>query len=226
MVNSANNYPKIQVLSENVLGLEWPAIISRDQHRLILEIKKALADGLPSEIHSAVPAFHTLTIFTSHGTSSLQLKPKIESFIHEWSPNSETTSVEGALHKIPVRYGGKFGPDLEDLATIKQLSPQEIIDLHTSVEYYVYMIGFIAGFPYLGGLPEILHQPRRNEPRVRVPAGSVGIGGAQTGIYPVEAPGGWHLIGQTSTQLFQPKSRPPAVIQPGDRIRFVEVTHD
>lgn len=226
MADSAYTHPKIQVLSENVLLLEWPAIISRDQHRFILHLKKALIEGFTSEIRSAVPAFHTLTIFSTDGTSSLQLETIIESFIRKWSPDVALDSTAGSLHTIPVRYGGEFGPDLEELATIKQRSPAEIVHLHTSVEYYVYMIGFLAGFPYLGGLPDVLHHPRRNEPRVRVPAGSVGIGGAQTGIYPVEAPGGWHLIGQTTTPVFQPHSRPPTAIQPGDRIRFVEVDHD
>ncbi|HAC15123.1 MAG TPA: hypothetical protein DCE78_04160 [Bacteroidetes bacterium] len=225
MVN-AKLVPKIDVISEFALNLEWQPIISRDQHRQILQCKKALLDANINGISSVIPTFHSLTILSDAGTSSLQLQPQIESFIDQWNPADVDSDKLGVLHEIPVCYGGIFGPDLDELAEIKSLKPREIIDIHTSVEYYVYMIGFIAGFPYLGGLPEVLHQPRRNEPRVKVPAGSVGIGGAQTGIYPVEAPGGWHLIGRTSAQIFQPESRPPALIQPGDRIRFVEINHD
>ena len=226
MNKSAKLIPKIHVLSEFALNLEWQPIISSDQHRQILQCKKALLDANFDGILSVIPTFHSLTILSDAGKTSLQLLPQIESFITQWNPPEVDSEKLGVLHEIPVRYGGSFGPDLIDLAEIKNMKPREIIDIHTSVEYYVYMIGFIAGFPYLGGLPEVLHQPRRKEPRVKVPAGSVGIGGAQTGIYPVEAPGGWHLIGRTSAQIFQSESRPPALVQPGDRIRFVEVNHD
>ncbi|MFT7774144.1 5-oxoprolinase subunit PxpB [Roseateles sp.] len=122
---------------------------------------------------------------------------------------------------IPVRYGGVDGPDLANVAAHCGLSTDEVVRRHTAAEYVVYFIGFQPGFAYLGGLDESLHTPRRAEPRVGVPAGSVGIGGAQTGIYPLATPGGWQLIGRTALSLFAPLSEPPTLLAPGDRVRFV-----
>lgn len=127
----------------------------------------------------------------------------------------------GRLHEIPVRYGGEFGEDLEALAEQKGLKINDLIDLHCSVEYDVYMIGFLPGFPYLGVLPEALRFPRRATPRLRVPTGSVAIAGLQTGIYPQSSPGGWHLIGRTDFVLFDAFQNPPARLQAGDRVRFL-----
>lgn len=124
----------------------------------------------------------------------------------------------GRLVEIPVAYDG---PDLGDVAAHCGLSADEVVHRHTRPEYIVYFIGFQPGFSYLGGLDETLHTPRRAEPRVAVPAGSVGIGGAQTGIYPLATPGGWQLIGRTALALFDPQAEPPTLLAPGDRVRFV-----
>jgi KipI family sensor histidine kinase inhibitor len=122
--------------------------------------------------------------------------------------------------EIPVCYGGTFGPDLDDVAALHGMRTDDVIALHARATYTVQMIGFLPGFPYLGGLPEALATPRRAEPRTHVPAGSVGIGGRQAGIYPLESPGGWNLIGRTPTQLFFPDRDPPTLLQPGDSVRF------
>lgn len=127
----------------------------------------------------------------------------------------------GRLVEIPVRYGGDDGPDLGDVATHCSLTPDEVVRRHTAAEYVVYFIGFQPGFAYLGGLDASLHTPRRAEPRVAVPAGSVGIGGVQTGVYPLATPGGWQLIGRTALPLFNPQAEPPTLLAPGDRVRFV-----
>lgn len=126
-----------------------------------------------------------------------------------------------AALEIPVAYGGEHGPDLEALATRLCLPADAVVGLHAGADYLVYAVGFSPGFPYLGGLPEALHAPRLRTPRTRVPAGSVGIGGSQTGVYTVASPGGWNLIGRTPLALFDPKSDPAARLRPGDRVRFV-----
>ncbi len=126
--------------------------------------------------------------------------------------------------EIPVCYGGDEGPDLEAVAAAHGLKAGEVVALHSGAEYFVSGVGFAPGFPYLGGLPAPLHTPRRPTPRTRVPAGSVAIGGAQTGVYPYDTPGGWHLIGRTPLRLFNPQARPPALLQLGDRVRFRPIT--
>ena len=128
----------------------------------------------------------------------------------------------GRLVEVPVRYGGEFGPDLDDVARHAGLTADEVVRLHAGAEYAVYMVGFSPGFPYLAGLPERLAMPRLDSPRQAVPIGSVGIGGRQTGIYPVESPGGWRIIGRTSLRLFTPEADPPTLFQLGDRVRFVD----
>src|SRR5262249_55828790 len=124
---------------------------------------------------------------------------------------------------IPVCYGGECGPDLEDVARHTGLAPAEVIARHSAVTYLVYFLGFSPGFPYLGGLAPELATPRLSAPRKRVPAGSVAIGGRQTGVYPVESPGGWRIIGRTDLRLFDPNAEPPALLRTGDSVRFVSV---
>ncbi|EAM8910551.1 5-oxoprolinase subunit PxpB, partial [Salmonella enterica] len=125
---------------------------------------------------------------------------------------------------IPVCYGGELGPDLEYVATEHGLTPDEVIAIHTSGDYLVHMIGFAPGFPYLGGLSEKIATPRRPTPRLRVEAGTVGIGGKQTGVYPVSTPGGWQCIGRTPLALFRPTEDPPSLLAAGDRVRFVSIS--
>ena len=128
------------------------------------------------------------------------------------------------LIRVPTVYGGIYGPDLPFVAEHAGLSEAEVIRLHTQPTYHVYMIGFTPGYTYLGGLPERLHTPRLDSPRLKVPKGSVGIGGSQTGIYPVESPGGWRIIGRTYLTLFDPSGEIPTPIQPGDTVQFVPIT--
>ncbi len=132
-------------------------------------------------------------------------------------------AVPSRTVEIPVHYGGADGPDLEHVAAHARLTAAEVVRLHAAGEYLVHMLGFAPGFPYLGGLDPRLHCPRREVPRTAVPAGSVGIGGSQTGIYPLVSPGGWQLIGRTPLELFDPAREPPALLRAGDRVRFVPV---
>jgi KipI family sensor histidine kinase inhibitor len=132
------------------------------------------------------------------------------------APLPEPRTVE-----IPVVYGGENGPDLEAVAELTGHTPEEVAALHSGAEYLVYFLGFSPGFPYLGGLPESIAAPRLETPRKRVPAGSVAIGGRQTGVYPTASPGGWRIIGRTPLRLFTPSVDPPVLLRMGDRVRFV-----
>lgn len=141
----------------------------------------------------------------------------LESAIGRLLKNRPPPLVFGRLHRIPVVYDG---PDLAEVAAATGLREQRVVALHTRPIYRVFMIGFCPGWSYLGPLPEELHLPRRSVPRTSVPAGSVAIAGDQTGVYPLVTPGGWHLIGTTRLPMFLPDSYPPALLRPGDRVKF------
>ena len=128
--------------------------------------------------------------------------------------------------EIAMCYDPPFAPDIDDVARHTQLPATEIVNLHTATEYRVACIGFVPGFPFLAGLPKSLATPRRGVPRKEIPPGSVGIGGAQTGIYPLRSPGGWNLIGRTPLKLFDPTKNPPTLLRPGDRVRFRAITRE
>ncbi|HYN48853.1 MAG TPA: 5-oxoprolinase subunit PxpB [Candidatus Nanopelagicales bacterium] len=128
---------------------------------------------------------------------------------------------DGVRHEIRVSYGGADGPDLPEVASRTGLSEADVVRLHAGLDYRVLVLGFVPGFPYLGTVPERLDLPRRATPRLRVPAGSVAIAGRQSGIYPFATPGGWHLIGRTEAPMWDPRRDPPALLAPGDRVRFV-----
>lgn len=171
-----------------------------------------------------VPGFTSLTIHYD----PLQLPPgELDAALaHLLADLDESAGDGGRIVEIPVCYGGEFGPDLESVASLHGLAADEVVALHAAGEYRVHLVGFVPGFPYLGGLDAKLATPRRESPRTAVPAGSVGIGGAQTGIYPVESPGGWQLIGRTPLRLFDAHRDPPALLRAGDRIRFLPVDAD
>ncbi|MGM0884743.1 MAG: 5-oxoprolinase subunit PxpB [Bacillota bacterium] len=128
--------------------------------------------------------------------------------------------------EIPVCYGGEFGPDLSFVASHNGLSEEEVVAIHTSASYLVYMLGFAPGFPYLGGMSERIAAPRRQSPRTVIPQGSVGIAGGQTGVYPVATPGGWQLIGRTPLELFRPREAVPSLLRSGDSVRFKPITKE
>ncbi|SEB72954.1 5-oxoprolinase subunit PxpB [Paenibacillus sp. GP183] len=137
-----------------------------------------------------------------------------------------TTPESPKVVEIPVCYGGEFGPDLQDVATHTGLSSEQVIKIHSSQDYLVYMIGFAPGFPYLGGMSERLAVPRRSTPRQSIHPGSVGIGGKQTGVYPISTPGGWQLIGETPLKLFRPDQPEPSLLKAGDIVRFLPIQPD
>jgi inhibitor of KinA len=137
---------------------------------------------------------------------------------------SDTNRIEPAVIRIPVCYEGEYGPDLKEVAAFHGRSAAETVKLHTNQAYKVYMLGFAPGFAYLGGLSEQLATPRRQIPRTQIPAGTVAIGGRQTGIYPLATPGGWHIIGRTPMSMFQPEKSPPTLLQAGQVVRFEAIS--
>ncbi|AOK24759.1 MULTISPECIES: 5-oxoprolinase subunit PxpB [Burkholderia] len=208
-------HPRIYPLGDAALVCEVPPPATLDCQRRVWAVAEA-ARAWPHVI-DVVPGMNNLTIVfdvlaASAGTLS-------DALLDAW----ETADVEhapGREIEIPVEYGGAAGPDLQAVAAHAGLSADEVVARHAGAEYVVFFLGFQPGFAYLGGLDAALHMPRRAAPRLEVPAGSVGIGGAQTGIYPTTSPGGWQLIGRTAHVLFDPSRQPPTLLLPGDRVRF------
>lgn len=178
----------------------------------------------PSWLRDLVPAYASLALFVDADAFADGDDPlaHAEAWLRALPPDDrDSTSLPGRLHEIPVRYGGEHGPDLDALAEHAGLSPRAAVELHAATEYRVAMLGFAPGFPYLLGLDPRLAMPRLATPRQRVEAGSVGIGGEQTGIYPRPGPGGWRIIGRTDAVLFDPARESPSLLAPGGRLRFV-----
>ena len=168
------------------------------------------------EIEDIIPADGSILLILKSGAApSAELQLALNLALPEAPP------VSGTLHEIPVVYGGAFGPDLPELARRVGMGESDYIHKHAAAEYIVAFLGFQPGFPYLRGLPGAMHAPRRASPRIRVVAGSVAIGGTYTGIYPASGPGGWQIIGRTEAVLFDPQRKAPALMMPGDRVRFV-----
>lgn len=203
-------------LSERALTLAWEPKINRDLHQLVLETDRRICTKPFRGWIENVPGYHTLTVY-------------YDPFITEFDPtgflkevaamNSEGSLFEGRHLKVPVNYNG---PDLNMAADLLKLSEQQLIELHCSRSYHVYMIGFMPGFPYMGTLPEQLVIPRKSVPSSKLAAGSVAIAGYQTGIYPYESPGGWYVIGHTSIPLFE---NGKAYFEAGDEVEFYPITN-
>ena len=150
---------------------------------------------------------------------------ELQAKLSEYLQSIERVQLPGPREvEIPVCYGGEFGPDLDEVAALRGLTPQQVIDLHISKSYLVYFLGFVPGFAYLGELPEALVTPRLPTPRKKVPAGSVGIAGNQTGVYPFETPGGWRLLGRTPVRMFRTDREGLSLVSIGDHVRFVSVS--
>jgi inhibitor of KinA len=180
--------------------------------RVAAALARLRAAALPGVVE-CVPGFTTVTVHLD----PLRAAPDVAAALHGVEVGE---AEEGRRVEIPVRYGGEAGPDLAAVAALHGMGEDEVVALHSGAEYRVHLVGFVPGFPYLGGLHPRLHTPRRDSPRTAVPAGSVGIGGGQTGVYPVESPGGWHLIGRTPLRLFDARRNPASLLRAGDRVRF------
>lgn len=210
---------KWHICSETNLALFFPKPISLENQQKCW----ALADTIQAldEVEEVVIGMNTLSVFTVplSWLALINLKNVLANFIEDLP----SKTIKGKHIEIPVRYGGKFGPDLVSVANKLDMSVESVVAIHTQTIYTVYFIGFQPGFPYLGGLSERLHSARHATPRTQVPAGSVGIGGEQTGIYPFESPGGWQLLGQTDTRLFDLTQEPPTLLSAGDTLQFTAI---
>ncbi|VWD37222.1 5-oxoprolinase subunit PxpB [Burkholderia contaminans] len=207
--------PRIYPLGDAALVCEVPPPATLDCQRRVWAVAEA-ARAWPDVI-DVVPGMNNLTIvFDALATTADSLTPALRD---AWE-TADVEHADGREVEIPVEYGGAAGPDLPAVAAHTGLSADEVVARHAAGAYVVFFVGFQPGFAYLGGLDAALHMPRRAAPRLEVPAGSVGIGGAQTGIYPATSPGGWQLIGRTSLVLFDPARPQPTLLLPGDRVRF------
>ncbi|WP_207534333.1 5-oxoprolinase subunit PxpB [Desertivirga arenae] len=221
----------IYYLSEKAITLEFGNQIEEKTSIRISQFHSKLKEFPFEGLLAVVPAYTTLSVFydpllviNSKRLSGLDCFERISNYLTELeSREDRSMASESDLISIPVYYGGDKGPDLQAVADHTRLSREEIIRLHSSAAYKVYMIGFTPGFAYLGGMPEQLATPRKTTPAKTVPAGSIGIAGIQTGIYPLSSPGGWQIIGQTPIKLFDVNRAKPALVKAGDIIKFSSI---
>ncbi|TQE92306.1 5-oxoprolinase subunit PxpB [Ureibacillus sp. FSL K6-8385] len=218
-------------LGDQAVLVYFGNIISEEVHNSIKKFMYTLEKNWVDGLVEMVPGYTNVCVYYDvmkvagwemEGHSPYEkIVCYLRALLHE---ETEMPVENSRIIEIPVCYGGIYGPDLEEIARYHHLSEQQVIQIHSGKEYLVYMLGFAPGFAFLGGLDERIATPRKDTPRLKIPPGSVGIAGRQTGIYPLETPGGWQIIGRTPLQLFLPDQNPPALLRTGDRIRFVPIT--
>jgi inhibitor of KinA len=220
----AKYYLTYKSYGQNALLIEWPEKIDLDILEEIILFQKIIETQLEKDIIEFIPAFNSLTIiFKPEKIALNELLKKILNL----NPHIEKKAfLERKRWYIPVCYDPDFGADLELIAMNARLTIPEVIDIHGATSYTVFFIGFLPGFLYLGGLPEILHVPRKATPTRIIAKGSVAIGGGQAGIYPQESPGGWNIIGRTPVELFDYRKDPPCFAKPGDLVLFNKIEKD
>ncbi|CAM3914551.1 5-oxoprolinase subunit PxpB [Mesobacillus zeae] len=223
-------------LGETAVTVQFGDRITEEQHRNILDISAYIDEFPPKWMVEYVPAFTSITFYYdpllifAEREEAGYFETAYETVCH-WideliSGMQGSRNKEPRMIEIPVCYGGEFGPGLDFVAKHNKLTTDEVIHYHAGGDYTVYMIGFAPGFPYIGGLNEKIAAPRLDTPSRAVPAGSVGIAGKQTGIYSIQTPGGWRIIGQTPLKLFRPQSNPPSLLRAGDRLRFKPISKE
>jgi inhibitor of KinA len=216
---------KLEPLGDSAVVATLGSRIDTGTLEAVLDFSEAILTSNRSGITDVDPAYSTVTVFYDPeqflepgGDAYQGVCHFMESCVGR--PTNAPFRWAAKLVEIPVYYGGDRAPDIQAVADHCKMSPAEVVSIHSRAEYRVHAIGFTPGFPYLGGLPEVLRIPRRATPRAHVPAGSVAIGGSQTGVYPVDSPGGWQIIGRTPLPLFRPRERQAALLKPGDQVRF------
>lgn len=215
--------PKILPVGDKAIVVEFGDEISVECNNKVLSLYKNITSNKEPYIISSIPTYRSLLI----KYDPLEISyPELIEEINEKLKQQKDLNIKPKVMEIPVKYGGDFGPDIECVAKHNNISIDEVIKLHTKPLYRIYMIGFTMGFAYLGGMSSKIETPRLEKPRTKIPAGSVGIAGKQTGIYPVESPGGWRLIGKTPVKLYDPYREDPILVKPGNYIKFVEISED
>jgi KipI family sensor histidine kinase inhibitor len=216
----------IQILTEgdSSLLVEFGKEISPDINRKISATVQLLKEQHIEGVVDLIPAFCSLLInYDPRVISYEEISERIQAII---KLDAKAGEQKKKIYEIPVCYGGKYGPDIANIAEHAGLTEEEVIKIHSSRDYLIYMLGFLPGFCYLGGLDERIHTPRLANPRIKINAGSVGIGGSQTGIYPLDSPGGWQLMGMTPVKTYDPERETPILVEAGDYIRFVPIDEE
>lgn len=216
-------------LGDRAVMITLGATIDEATHRLVRSASARIDRNPPVGFVDQVPAFTSIAVHydpvvAAHGARTSPYARVVDELTAALDGITAEQLPPSRVVEIPVCYGGTFGPDLDDVAQAHEIASDEVVRLHTGGNYLVYMVGFMPGFAYLGGLPATLAMPRRKTPRTVVPAGTVGIGGSQTGVYPLDSPGGWNLIGKTPLAVFDIARPEPALLTTGDRVRFRAIT--
>ena len=218
------NEIKIYTAGDSSVLIEFGQEISPEINAQITALVRLIKAQHIEGVTDMIPAFASLLInYDPRVVSYAGLRARLEKLL-KLEISGETS--ESRIFEIPVCYGGEYGPDLQNIADHAGLTPDEVIKIHSAKDYLIYMLGFLPGFCYLGGLDERIHTPRLATPRIKIEAGSVGIGGSQTGIYPMDSPGGWQLMGKTPVKTYDPDRKVPILVEAGDYIRFVPINEE
>lgn len=216
-------YEKTKYLTagDRALIVEFGDKVEEAANRKIRELSFAIAEDNIPGIIEMVPTYRSLMVI--YDPVVTELDTLIKSISNLESNMGKMNLPEAKVIEIPTLYGGEYGPDINFVAEHNKISVEEVIKIHTSTEYLIYMIGFTPGFPYLGGMSDKIAAPRLQTPRTKIPTGAVGIGGSQTGIYPIESPGGWQLLGRTPVKLYDPYREVPVLLNAGDYVKFTSI---
>lgn len=212
---------RILTAGDSSLLIEFGKEISPEINRKIAATVQLMREQHIEGVVDVIPAFCSLLVnYDPRVIRYDKMKKRMESLVRVDIKAGEEARK---IFEIPVLYGGEYGPDLANIAEHAGLSEEEVVAIHSSRDYLIYMLGFLPGFCYLGGLDERIHTPRLANPRLKIRAGSVGIGGSQTGIYPLDSPGGWQLMGMTPVKTYDPGREVPILVEAGNYIRFVPI---